>query len=81
MSTSRKKVAREICHTFSEVTSWLRGELCGVTHKMTFGSVEQLVKLLTSYLRPKLSMLSQQTLHHLVTLLLRVIIIVEEDVT
>ena len=58
--------------TLSKVMSWLQGEACPVKHRLTFGTVDQLIKLLTSYLRPKLSMLNQQALHHFCTLLLRV---------
>ncbi len=61
-----------ISHTLSEVMSWLEGGDCPVKRRLTFDTVEQLMSLLSSFLGSKLSMLSQQSLRHLSTLLLKV---------
>lgn len=67
----RRKVAMAISHTLSLVVDWLDGA-CPVRHELDMCSAQQLKALLTSYLAPKMSVLSQQELQHLSSLLLKV---------
>ena len=67
----RRKVAVVINHTLSLVVDWLGGA-CPVKHELDMCSAQQLKALLTSYLAPKMSMLSQQELQHLSSLILKV---------
>ena len=62
-----------ISHTLSMVGVWLRDPTCPVQYELDLSHVEQLLTFLTSYLGPKMSMLSQQELQHLATLLVKVI--------
>ena len=68
-----------IDHTLSLVVSWLESDDCPVRHRLSFGTVDQLINLLTSYLTPKLSTLSMCSLRHLCTLLLKVGAFVRES--
>lgn len=61
-----------ISHTLSLVVEWLQSDGCPVKQEIDFGSIEQLICLLVSFLGSKLSWLSQHELHHLSTLLLKV---------
>lgn len=61
-----------INHTLSLVEEWLNSDECPVSRQLDMGSARELVSLLISFLGPKANVLSQQSLQHLSTLILKV---------
>ena len=62
-----------INHTLSLVEEWLNSDACPVSRQLDMGSAQELVALLVSYLGPKANVLSQRSLQHLSTLILKVL--------
>ena len=63
-----------IGHTLSLVEAWLKSAECAVVRQLDMSNLQELLSLLVSFLGPKMSMLSQQKLQHLSTLLLKVVL-------
>lgn len=59
-------------HTLSVVREWLRGVACPIRRELDLTRVDHLLRVLTSFLGAKASLLSQQELRHLATLLVKV---------
>lgn len=61
-----------ISKALSMVGEWLEAGVCPVRLELDLSHVQQLLTLVISYLGAKMSVLSQQELRHLATLLVKV---------